>query len=173
MKAQAASYLQLPFILKGKIYFRSTRVGLVLFTIIFIDILISLPFPRQAVPQISAGLPRVDRTYKLFYGGAQKRPDGNYSRTVLSASGSPIAQVAESNRKDVRNAVEAAHKGQPGWAKRSGHQRAQILFYLAENLELRRAEFAETLVKSVGCSQEEAEKEVRKGAGCRERGVQA
>ena len=57
--------------------------------------------------------------------------------------------------------MEAAHKGQPGWAKRSGHQRAQILYYLAENLELRRAEFAETLVNSVGCSKEEAEKEVR------------
>ncbi|XP_043230403.1 aldehyde dehydrogenase family 16 member A1-like [Amphibalanus amphitrite] len=112
------------------------------------------------VPEISAGVPRVDRTYKLFYGGAQKRPDGNYSRVVLSADGSPIAQVAESNRKDVRNAVEAAHKGQPGWAKRSGHQRAQILYYLAENLELRRDEFVNTLVQSVGGSREAAEKEV-------------
>ena len=109
---------------------------------------------------MSAGLPRVDRTYKLFYGGAQKRPDGNYSRVVLSADGAPLAQVAESNRKDVRNAVEAAQKGQPGWAKRSGHQRAQILYYLAENLELRRAEFANTLERSTGCSREQAENEV-------------
>ncbi|XP_037070445.1 aldehyde dehydrogenase family 16 member A1-like [Pollicipes pollicipes] len=114
----------------------------------------------QHVAAMSNGMPRVDRTYKLYYGGAQKRPDGNYSRIVHSAAGQPLAQVAEANRKDVRNAVEAAHKGQPGWAKRSGHQRAQILYYVAENLELRRAEFADTLVASTGASREEAEREV-------------
>ena len=25
---------------------------------------------------------KVDRTYKLYYGGAQKRPDANYSRVI-------------------------------------------------------------------------------------------
>merc|ERR1719391_34249 len=40
----------------------------------------------------------VDRTYKLYYGGAQKRPDGAYCRTVRSAEGKVMAQVGDSNR---------------------------------------------------------------------------
>ncbi len=58
-------------------------------------------------------LPSVDRTYKLYYGGAQKRPDGNYVGIIRDVEGNPIAQVGQSNRKDVRNAVEAALKAQP------------------------------------------------------------
>lgn len=56
----------------------------------------------------------IDRTYKLYYGGAQKRPDGNYSTPVVGANGQVVALVSDSNRKDVRNAVEAAHKAAPG-----------------------------------------------------------
>ena len=54
-------------------------------------------------------------------------------------------QVGQANRKDVRNAVEVAKKSQPGWEKRSGFNRSQILFYIAENLELRAQEFAAKL----------------------------
>ncbi len=57
---------------------------------------------------------RVDRTYKVYYGGAQKRPDGQYSRQILSPAGEVIALVGDGNRKDMRNAVEAAHKAAPG-----------------------------------------------------------
>ena len=56
----------------------------------------------------------IDRTYKVYIGGAQKRPDGNYSRPVLDPKGEVIGQVAEGNRKDIRDAVEAAHKAAPG-----------------------------------------------------------
>lgn len=52
----------------------------------------------------------IDHTYKLYYGGAQKRADGNYVRVIRDSAGSPFAEVPESNRKDVRNAVEAAAK---------------------------------------------------------------
>ncbi|XP_023342279.1 aldehyde dehydrogenase family 16 member A1 isoform X3 [Eurytemora carolleeae] len=104
----------------------------------------------------------VDRTYKLYYGGAQKRPDGNYSRIIRSPAGAVLAQVGESNRKDVRNAVEAAKKAQPGWAKKTPFNRQQILYYIAENLEIRKAEFVTGLIEMTGVSLEAATKEVER-----------
>lgn len=56
----------------------------------------------------------IDHTYKVYIGGAQKRPDGNYSQPVLDPNGQVIGQVGEGNRKDIRDAVEAAHKAAPG-----------------------------------------------------------
>jgi len=104
----------------------------------------------------------VDRTYKFYYGGAQKRPDGGYSRIIRSADGVPMAEVGEGNRKDVRNAVEAAAKAQPGWAKKTPFNRQQILYYIGENLSLRQKGVGRRLAKLTGCSQEEAEAEVDK-----------
>ena len=103
---------------------------------------------------------QVDRTYKLYYGGSQKRPDGNYSRIIRNVEGRVMAQVGESNRKDVRNAVEVARKAQPGWAKKSPFNRQQILYYIAENLDIRRRGFARMLVDLTGISQAEADREV-------------
>ena len=102
----------------------------------------------------------VDRTYKLYYGGAQKRPDGCYSRVIKSKAGQVMAQVGEGNRKDIRNAVEVAAKAQPGWAKKTSFNRQQILYYIAENLELRQKEFGARLAELTGCSLEEALLEV-------------
>lgn len=84
----------------------------------------------------------VDRTAKLFIAGKQVRPDGGYSLRVLGASGKAVGEVGEGNRKDIRNAVEAARNAAAGWARTSGHARAQILYYIAENLSARRTEFA-------------------------------
>jgi len=102
----------------------------------------------------------VDRTYKLYYGGSQKRPDANYSRTIRTVEGKVMAQVGESNRKDVRNAVEAAAKAQPAWAKKSPFNRQQILYYIAENLEIRRRGFARRLSELTGVSSDDAAAEV-------------
>ncbi len=71
---------------------------------------------------------QIDRTHKLFIGGKQVRPDGGYSVVVEGQ------EFARANRKDVRNAVDAARNVQPAWAALSAHARAQILFYLAENM---------------------------------------
>jgi aldehyde dehydrogenase (NAD+) len=90
-------------------------------------------------------LPGVDRTPKLYIGGRQVRPDAEYTMPVRTREGRLVAQVPRATRKDVRNAVEAAAKAQPAWARRTGHNRAQILYFLAENLELRSAEFARRL----------------------------
>ena len=83
----------------------------------------------------------IDRTPKLYVGGRQARPDGGYSRPVWGRGGALLGHVGQANRKDVRNAVEAA-AGAAGWAGTSGHARAQILYYIAENLSARAAEFA-------------------------------
>ena len=56
----------------------------------------------------------IDRTLKMYVGGAQKRPDAPYARPVVTPSGKVIGQVGEGNRKDIRDAVEAAHKAAPG-----------------------------------------------------------
>lgn len=109
-----------------------------------------------------AGTPAVDHTYKLYYGGAQKRPDGNYVSVVRNVEGKVVAQVGESNRKDVRNAVEVAAKAQPGWEKRSGFNRAQILFYVAENLDMRKQEFASRIADLTGKPMADALSEVDK-----------
>jgi aldehyde dehydrogenase (NAD+) len=94
-------------------------------------------------------LPPIDRTYKLFIGGAQVRPDQGYSRKILAPSGALLAEVAEGNRKDLRNAVEAAHAAD-GWARTSGHNRGQVLYYLAENLAQRADEFAQRISALTG-----------------------
>ena len=95
--------------------------------------------PRLPAPD--SRLPPIDRTYKLFIGGKQARPDQGYSRKIVAADGRVLGEVAEGNRKDVRNAVEAAHAA-AAWGRGSGHMRAQILYFIAENLATRATEFA-------------------------------
>jgi aldehyde dehydrogenase (NAD+) len=91
------------------------------------------------------GVPLVDRTAKLFIGGKQVRPDSGYSIRVTGADGHALGEVGEGNRKDIRNAVEAAHAALGGWSKSTGHARAQILYYIAENLSARADELARRL----------------------------
>jgi len=114
----------------------------------------------SSVNSASNGCPNVDHTYKLYYGGAQKRPDAGYSTIIRNVEGKTIAQVGQANRKDVRNAVEVATKGQAGWDKRTGFNRAQILYYIAENLELRKNEFADKLCEMSQSSKKDCMEEV-------------
>ena len=85
-------------------------------------------------------IPPIDRTPKLFIGGKQARPDSGYSRAILNPKGVRIGEVGEGNRKDIRNAVEAAHAAAKSWSKSTAHLRAQILFYIGENLDARAEE---------------------------------
>jgi aldehyde dehydrogenase (NAD+) len=91
------------------------------------------------------GAPLVDRTPKLFIGGKQVRPDSGYSIRITGVDGRALGEVGEGNRKDIRNAVEAAHAAAAGWSKSTGHARAQILYYIAENLSARADELARRL----------------------------
>ncbi|HET9496411.1 MAG TPA: aldehyde dehydrogenase family protein, partial [Chloroflexia bacterium] len=121
------------------------------------------PTPKK-LPKSSNGhrqptLPTIDRTPKQFIGGKQARPDSGYSMTVYGPNGEAIGEVGDGNRKDIRNAVEAADKAS-GWASTTGHLKGQILYYIAENLSTRAAEFARRIVQQAGGTQAEAEREV-------------
>src|SRR2546422_305273 len=117
------------------------------------------PARAARISHPASPIPPIDRTYKLFIGGAQVRPDQGYSRKILAPSGALLAEVAEGNRKDIRNAVEAAHAAD-GWAKTSGHNRGQVLYYLAENLAQRADEFAERISGMTGRDLGDARREV-------------
>lgn len=105
---------------------------------------------------------RVDRTQKLFINGKQTRPDQAHSKPIYSPEGGLISEVGDANRKDVRDAVETAWKAHPGWAKRSAHNRAQICYFIAENLMRRGEEVTQRLQIQTGRSQEDCANEVRK-----------
>jgi aldehyde dehydrogenase (NAD+) len=105
----------------------------------------------------------VDRTPKMYIGRKQARPDGNYTRTILGPQGEWLGQVGDGNRKDIRNAVEAAHAAhaaKPGWAMRHGYNRAQILYFVAENLAARSSEFAARIAAMTGDTPKDAHLEV-------------
>jgi aldehyde dehydrogenase (NAD+) len=107
---------------------------------------------------VEVASPAIDRTVKLYIGGKQARPDSGYSVEVRGIGGELLGESPLGNRKDVRNAVEAARKAE-GWAKATAHNRAQVFFYIAENLSQRGKEISERLALAVGGKQ--AEEEVR------------
>ncbi|MGD0474567.1 MAG: aldehyde dehydrogenase family protein [Candidatus Velthaea sp.] len=120
------------------------------------------PAPRGGTPANGAAvtrLPAIDRTAKLFIGGKQARPDSGSSFTVFDAAGSPLGQAGLGNRKDIRNAVEAAAKAS-SWSSVTAHNRAQILYYVGENLAAREAEFAARLTALTGHAPQAAAREV-------------
>jgi len=99
------------------------------------------PKRKKPKPPKAKGGDLIDRTPKLYIGGKHRRPDAGYSLRVDDARGEPLGEVGRGNRKDVRDAVEAAHAAR-GWSANTAHLRAQVLFYLAENLAARRKEIA-------------------------------
>jgi aldehyde dehydrogenase (NAD+) len=113
---------------------------------------------EEQEPEIAA--PMIDRTVKLYIGGKQARPDSGYSIKVRGADGALLGEAPLGNRKDIRNAVEAARKAE-GWAKGTAHNRAQVLYYIAENLSQRAQEIGERLARVVGV--EQAAVEVQRG----------
>jgi aldehyde dehydrogenase (NAD+) len=104
--------------------------------------------------------PPIDRTVKLYIGGKQVRPDSGYSIECRSSKGVLLGEVPLGNRKDIRNAVEAAGGAQQ-WSSATAHNRAQILYYLAENLSQRAQEIITRLAAVVGRRQ--ASRELKLG----------
>ena len=121
---------------------------------------INLPVVRGSKKtnnKIKISLPMIDRTPKLYIGGKQKRPDGGYSFPLNAVNNSFICDIAQANRKDVRDSVEIAAKS---FAKQlSNFNRSQILFYLAENLQQREKTFVDLLVALCGSLPVNASKE--------------
>ena len=120
------------------------------------------PYPEPLCPAgtgIPGEGPAIDRTAKLYVGGKQARPDGGYSRPVFSPRGALLGHVGEGNRKDIRDAVEAARKAN-SWSTTAAHNRAQILYYVAENLAARGAEFKARIRAMTGATPRRAAAEV-------------
>ena len=107
------------------------------------------PFPPAAASSNGFEVPSIDRTPKFFIGGRQVRPDGGYSIAVRGPNGQTVGEVGDGNRKDIRNAVTAALAAK-GWSRATGHNRAQVLYYIAENLAARASEFAARIDGMVG-----------------------
>jgi aldehyde dehydrogenase (NAD+) len=104
-------------------------------------------------------IPNIDRTPKLYIGGKQARPDGGYSVAAMDATGKVIAEIPAGNRKDIRNAVEAA-RAAAGWGSATAHKRAQVLYFIAENLSARADEFIRRIAQLSGKNEAEAKAEL-------------
>jgi aldehyde dehydrogenase (NAD+) len=113
-----------------------------------------------AKEEVDSAAPPIDRTVKLYIGGKQTRPDSGYSIEVRGATGELLGETPLGNRKDIRNAVEAARKAD-GWARTPAHNRAQVLYYIGENLSQRADEIAGRLACVAG--KQQADTEVRQG----------
>jgi aldehyde dehydrogenase (NAD+) len=109
---------------------------------------------------VSNSIPTVDRTAKMFIGGKQARPDGGLSINVYGVNKRLIGEVGRGNRKDIRNAVEAARAAANAWQKATGHNRAQIIYFMAENLAARADEFASRITQQTGATKVAAKSEV-------------
>ena len=107
---------------------------------------------QKKAEAVEVASPSIDRTVKLYIGGKQARPDSGYSVETRGKKGELLGESPLGNRKDIRNAVEAARKAE-GWAKSTAHNRAQVLYYIAENLSQRREEIGVRLATAVGKKQ--------------------
>ena len=96
----------------------------------------------------------------MFIAGKQARPDGGLSLSIYGPNKNLIGEVGAGNRKDIRNAVEAARAAANGWAKATAHNRAQVIYFLAENLAARADEFARRITQQTGASIAAAKAEV-------------
>jgi aldehyde dehydrogenase (NAD+) len=117
------------------------------------------PAAQKSGEHSELSMPAIDRTVKLYIGGKQTRPDSGYSMEVRGADGTLLGEAPLGNRKDIRNAVESARKAS-GWSKATAHSRAQVLYYMAENLSQRREEITGCLARVLGQSQAAAEVDV-------------
>jgi aldehyde dehydrogenase (NAD+) len=106
-------------------------------------------FDEERGEQVTFG---IDRTVKMYIGGKQARPDSGYSYPVYDREGNIVGEAPLGSRKDIRNAVEAA-RGMTKWGKTTAHGRAQVLYFLAENLMQRREEIVSKLAAFVGPEQ--------------------
>ncbi|KAB6718071.1 MULTISPECIES: aldehyde dehydrogenase family protein [Roseobacteraceae] len=101
----------------------------------------------------------LDRTAKLYIGGKQARPDSGYSQAIYAPKGTLLGHASLASRKDIRNAVEAA-QGAKGWSKATAHNRAQVLYFVGENLSARADEFAQRIRDLTGTTEAKAKEEV-------------
>jgi acyl-CoA reductase-like NAD-dependent aldehyde dehydrogenase len=121
-----------------------------------------LDAPGTRVPATTNGLAArgerigVRKTYKLYIGGAFPRTESGRAYEVFGARGELLANACRGTRKDIREAVRAARKAQPGWAARTAYNRSQILYRIAELMEGRRDQFVAEVMAAEGVSRPRA-----------------
>jgi acyl-CoA reductase-like NAD-dependent aldehyde dehydrogenase len=99
----------------------------------------------------------VRKTYKLYIGGAFPRSESGRSYVVTDAKGGFLANASQASRKDARDAVAAARKAFGGWSAKTGYNRGQVLYRVAEVLEGRRAQFVDEIQRGEGVSKRQSE----------------
>lgn len=117
---------------------------------------------REKFAKNSQTMPRlqITKTPKCYVGGAFVRSESNRTYEIHDSNGEFFGNVPLCTRKDVRNAVEAAAKAGPGWAKRSGYNRGQILYRMAEMLEARSTELVHAHFPKNAAAKKQAAAEV-------------
>ncbi len=107
---------------------------------------------RRALATAPDEAPRIDvrKTYKLYIGGAFPRTESGRSYLVSGADGAPLANACRASRKDLRDAVRAARKAQPGWVGKTAMNRGQVLYRVAELMEGRRDQFIAEVAAAEG-----------------------
>jgi acyl-CoA reductase-like NAD-dependent aldehyde dehydrogenase len=108
------------------------------------------PLARTGSTDARDGRIGVRKTYKLYIGGAFPRTESGRSYEIFGAKGELLANASRGTRKDIREAVRAARKAQPGWAAKTAYNRAQILYRIAELMEGRRDQFVAEVMAAEG-----------------------
>ena len=103
------------------------------------------------------------KTFKLYINGSFPRTESGRYYIAKGAKGDDLGNCCLSSRKDFRNAVVAARQSQAPWAERSAFNIGQIIYRIAENLESRKTEFTNLIVKEEGVSESKANETVEKG----------
>ena len=101
----------------------------------------------------------ITKTPKVYVGGAFIRSESARTYPLQDTAGNFFANIPQCTRKDVRNAIEAAAKAGPGWAKRTAYNRGQIIYRLGEMIEARKSDMADALALG-GASKAAAAKEI-------------
>jgi acyl-CoA reductase-like NAD-dependent aldehyde dehydrogenase len=102
---------------------------------------------------------RIQKTYKLFIGGKFVRGENGRVLPARTLQGATLANYCRASRKDFRDAVLAARKAQPAWAKASAYLRGQILYRAAEMLEMRKSELEMEIARSQGATAAQSRRE--------------
>ena len=102
----------------------------------------------------------VNKTYKLFIGGAFPRSESGRVYEIKGANKKFIANPSLASRKDLRDAVVAAKAAQPGWANATAFNRGQILYRIAEIMEGRSEQFVDEICALEGVTNKVAKSQV-------------